>query len=60
MRLTKPQSESLLRKWQQDDQGLTFLGFRKLVQSTNFMDDAVVVKWCNMFLAIETDGYTHS
>ena len=60
MRLTKPQSKSLLRKWQQNNQGLTFLGFRKLVQPTHFMDDAVVVKWCNMFLAIETDGYTHS
>jgi len=60
MRLTKPQSKSLLRKWQQDDQGLSFLGFRKLVQSTSFMEDAIVVKWCNMFLAIEISGYTHS
>jgi len=60
MRLTKPQSKALLRKWQQDNQELTFLGFRKLVQPTSFMDDAVVVKWCNMFLAIEISGYTHS
>jgi len=24
------------------------------------MDGAVVVPWCGMWLAIETDGYTHS
>ena len=60
MRLTKPQQISLLRKWRQDNQGLTFLEFRRRVLPTFHCDNAVVVKWCNMWLAIETDGYTHS
>jgi hypothetical protein len=60
MRLTKPQQISLLRKWRQDTQGLTFLGFRRQVVPTFCCDNAVVVRWCNMWLAIETDGYTHS
>jgi len=60
MQLTKKQQISLLHKWQQNDQGMTFLGFRRSAHSTIGCDDAIVIQWCNMWLCIETDGYTHS
>jgi hypothetical protein len=34
--------------------------FQKEIQPTFGMDGAVVVPFAGMFLAIETDGYTHS
>jgi hypothetical protein len=65
MKLTKPQQQSLLRKYidGQHEHGSTrdisYLTFRRSVVGC-LMDNAVVVKWCGMYLAIETDGYTHS
>jgi hypothetical protein len=41
----------------QNDQGLTYLEFRRTV-SAGF--DCVMVRWCGMWLGIEPDGYTHS
>lgn len=66
MDLTHEQKTSLFRKWKQmaQDRGLdahpTWPEFAKTVQPTFGMDGAVVVQWCGMWLAIETDGYTHS
>lgn len=66
MRLTKPQQQSLLRKWLQGQhehgstRDVSYLTFRRSVQPTFHMDNAVTVKWCGMWLAIESDGYTHS
>jgi hypothetical protein len=66
MKLTKPQQQSLLRKYidGQHEHGSTrdisYREFRKTVKPTFHMDDAVTVSWCGMWLAIETDGYTHS
>lgn len=60
MQLSKPQQVSLLRKWRQNDQGLSFLEFRRKTQSTVGCNDAIVIQWCGMWLCIETDGYTHS
>lgn len=57
--ITKNQQQALLRKWKQSDQGMTYLQFRRSAMPM-FGDPAIVVKWCNMFLAIEPDGYTHS
>jgi len=57
--ITKNQQQALLRKWKQSDQGMTYLQFRRSAMPL-FGDPAIVVKWCNMFLAIEPDGYTHS
>lgn len=57
MRLNKAQQQALLRKWQQDNQGVSYLAFRRTVQS-GF--DCVMVLWCGMWLGIEPDGYTHS
>lgn len=34
--------------------------FLASVQPTFGCDDAVTVKWCNMWLCIETDGYCHT
>jgi hypothetical protein len=63
MKLTKPQQKSLLTKWSQDDQGLSFLKFRRsVVRGLDETSDPayVVVRWCHMWLCIEIDGYTHS
>jgi hypothetical protein len=58
-KITKNQQEALLRKWKQADQGMTYLQFRRTALPM-FCDPAIVIKWCNMYLAIEPDGYTHS
>ena len=64
MRLTKPQSQTLRRKWidGQHDQGSTrdvsYLSFRRTVEPT--FDDSVMVQWCGMYIGIEADGYPHS
>jgi hypothetical protein len=58
--ITPEQKEALARKWAQDDNGMTLQEFINSAQPTFFMDDAIVVKWCNMWLAIETSGHCHS
>lgn len=57
VQLNRAQQQSLLRKWLQDNQGLSFLAFRRTVQPGW---DCVMVRWCGMWLGIEKDGYTHS
>ncbi len=57
VQLNKAQRQSLLRKWLQDNQNLSYLQFRRTVQPGW---DCVMVKWCGMWLGIERDGYTHS
>jgi len=37
---------------------ISYLSFRRTVEPT--FDDSVMVKWCGMYLGIETDGYCHS
>ena len=64
MRLTKPQAQTLYRKWidGQHERGSTrdvsFLAFRRTVEPT--YDDSVMVQWCGMYIGIEADGYPHS
>mgnify|MGYP003626403146 FL=1 len=53
----KQQQQAILRKWQQNNQGLTYREFRKTVQQ-GF--DCLMVQWSGMWLGIETDGHTHS
>lgn len=60
MRITKQQAQSLYNKWVQNDQGVSYLVFRRSVEQTFGYDDAIVVKWCGMWLCIETDGYCHT
>lgn len=59
MKLNKSQQHSLHIKWLQDNQGLSYLQFRRTVEPAIGMDCAMV-KWGSMWLGIETDGYTHS
>lgn len=60
MRITKQQAQSLYNKWVQNDQGVSYLVFRRSAEPTFGYDDAIVVKWCGMWLCIETDGYCHT
>jgi len=59
MKLNELQEKALLRKWEQDNQDMTYQQFRNTVQSC-IGDDCVMVRWSGMWLGIETDGYTHS
>jgi hypothetical protein len=58
--MTPAQHNALVRKHTQDDQGMTLQQFLESAHPTFGCDNAITVKWCNMWLAIETDGYTHS
>lgn len=58
--MTEEQTGSLRRKWNQDNNDKTFCEFVESAQPTILMDNAIVIQWCGMWLAIETDGYTHS
>ena len=68
IKLNKDQTKSLLRKWKQNNQGLTYLQFRRTVQPgwdgkevlLSICSTVVMVKWSGMWLGIEEDGYTHS
>lgn len=57
MFLTKPQRLALKRKWDQNNQGLSYRAFRATVQPGW---GYVMVPWSGMWLGIEKDGYTHS
>jgi hypothetical protein len=57
VKLNKKQRLALYRKWVQSDQGKTYKQFRKSVVPG---PNCVMVPWCNMWIGIETDGYTHS
>lgn len=57
MKINKEQQKSLLRKWVQYDNGMTYLQFRRSVQHGY---DCIMVHWCDMWLGIEEDGYTRS
>jgi len=57
MKINKAQSKALHRKWTQNDQGMTYLQFRRTVESGW---DCIMVQWSGMWLGIESDGYTHS
>ena len=60
--MTKEQVGSLYDRWKliRETERKTFGEFLSTVQPTFGCDDAVVVKWCGMFLIIEKDGYCHS
>ena len=60
MIITKAQRQALKRIYLRLEFPPPYKVFRRTVQGTFFMDDAIVVPYCGMFLAIESDGYTHS
>ena len=57
---TCEQLTALFRKWKRDDNGKTWSEFAHSATPTIGCEGALVVNWCNMWLVIETDGYTHS
>lgn len=57
MKLNKKQQLALKRKYCQNNNGMSYLQFRRSAQPGY---DCVMVFWCGMWLGIETDGYTHS
>ena len=57
MKLTKQQQIALKCKHLQNDNGLTFLQFRRSVEMGY---DCIMVQWRGMWLGIEKDGYTHA
>jgi hypothetical protein len=59
VRVTPMVQATLLRKWRQSDQGMTYRQFRRSAEKM-VCDPAIVVKWCGMFLAIEPDGRVNS
>ena len=57
MILNSKQRVALHRKWLQENQGMSYMQFRRTVQHGY---DCVMVQWSGMWLGIELDGYTHS
>jgi len=66
--LTRKQREALLNVYRRQPElnapnprsgnpGRSYLQFRRTALS---LTDCVMVPYCNMWLGIETDGYTHS
>tara|TARA_R110000803_G_scaffold1629_3_gene5262 strand:- start:655 stop:855 length:201 start_codon:yes stop_codon:yes gene_type:complete len=60
LKITDEQLGVLERKFERANSDQTKQEFFDSVQPTIGCDDAVTVKWCGMYLCIETDGYCHS
>ncbi len=58
--MTREQQHAIRTRWKYNNMGMTLKKFIASAQTTVKMDDAIVIKWCDMWLVIETDGYTHS
>ena len=54
-RITKEQQIAIKRKYTEDNQGLTYLQFRRTVQHGY---GCLMLRWRNMWVGIEPDGYT--
>lgn len=58
---TKEQRKAIHAKWRLNPDGHpTYRAFRKTVLPTFGMDGAVMLRWCNMWVGIEKDGYAHT
>ena len=57
MILTRPQRVALKRIYDRNEWDGSYREFRRTVQQGW---GCIMVKWCNMWLGIEDDGYTHS
>jgi hypothetical protein len=60
--ITAAQFRALRRKYEQNaDQASSFEEFLTRVSPGGIgTDQYILVRWCGMWLGIETDGYTHS
>ena len=56
--MTRQQVVSLHRKWSQNANGMSYIAFRR--SAFRGYSGEVMVRWGNMWLGIEPDGYTHS
>ncbi len=57
MKLTKQQQRALRNVFTRQPLGISYLAFRRQVHPGS---GCIMVKWCGMWLGIETNGYTHS
>jgi hypothetical protein len=58
--INEAQFNALNRKFLQNPDGSpNFISFRRRARS-GFGGDYIMIHWCNMWLGIEKDGYTHS
>lgn len=55
--LNKAQRKALFAVW---SRGAEFISYREFRARVVAGYDCVMVPWCNMWLGIEKDGYTHS
>lgn len=58
--LTREQRKALKQVYDRVPLGISYKEFRKSVEPLWDKSGCIIVKWCNMWLGIETDGYTHS
>lgn len=58
MKLTKEQQKSLALKYEQHPNGYpSYFAFRRSVRQGY---GCIMVRWCGMWLGIETNGYCHT
>jgi Holliday junction resolvase-like predicted endonuclease len=57
--IKKAQAISLHNLWLRSNNGVSYLDFRRSVICM-IGGDGIMVKWCNMWIGIEEDGYAHS
>jgi hypothetical protein len=61
MRITKNQTQALAKLYSRmESPGESFLSFRRKAGPMLCGDGALVIRWCDMWIAIEPDGYCHS
>jgi len=61
LNLTRKQREAVKRLYDRDNNGCaSYKEFRKRAGPCIGCPGVVMIGWCNMFIGIEPDGYTHS
>jgi hypothetical protein len=58
--MTDKQRTALEGLWNRSDQGLTLEEFIDSARLGIGLQGVYMVHWCNMWIGVETDGYTHS
>lgn len=60
-RLTRDQVDAVYRLWERSPDGArSYLEFRRRVNEPYGIRDYAYIEWCNMYVGIEADGYTHT
>lgn len=57
--LTRPQMEALYNLYKRQASHNTYLSFRRTAQYSK-LNGWVMVRWCGMWVGIESEGYTHT